>query len=178
MKIYIPVLLAVAALLSGAGPLRADSKYAFGITYDAKMLGAEKQQKAGVTLAKEEWVYEITIENKSFKDAQNVSIKYIIFEQPQNASEVGKSKQDMVRKQGGKEIPLMKNFEKVTFASEPIERNSVQLKPGYVWTSGSGKRQSKDSLSGLWIRVFVNGQQATEFTYPPSLSTREKWDAK
>ena len=151
---------------------------AIGITYDAKMLGAEKKQKAGVTLAKEEWVYQITIENKSFKDAQNVSIKYIIFEQPQNASEVGKSKEDLVRKLGGKESPLMKNFEKVTFASEPIERNSIQLKPGYVWTSGSGKRQSKDSLDGLWIRVFVNGQQATEFTYPPSLSTREKWDAK
>ena len=175
MKIFIGVLVAV---VFSAASLRADSGYSFGLTNMARKVSAEKQAKAGLNLSKEEWVYDITIENKSFKDVQNVEIKYIIFEKPQNASEVGKSKQELVRKQGQKTVPAIKNLEKITFSTEPIERTNMQLKPGYVWKSGSGKRQSKDSMSGLWVRIFVNGQQVMEFMDPPTLNTEEKWEAK
>ena len=75
-------------------------------------------------------------------------------------------------------MPAIKNLEKITFATESIERASIQLKPGYVWKSGSGKRQSKDTMSGLWIRIYVNGQQVTEFMDPTTLSADQKWDDK
>ena len=175
MKTSIRVLFAV---IFSAASLCADSGYSFAITNAARKIGAEKEAKKGVSLAKEEWVYDITIENKSFKDVQNVEIKYIIFEKPQNASDVAKTKHEMVRKQGEKTVPAIKNLEKITFATESIERSSIQLKPGYVWKSGSGKRQSKDAMSGLWIRIYVNGQQVTEFMDPTTLSADQKWDDK
>ncbi len=174
MRAFIRVFLAV---LFSAASLSADSGYSFGVTNAPRKIGAEKQQKSGVNLSKEEWVYDITIENKSFKDVQNIEIKYIIFERPQNASEVG-AKRVMVRKQGEKTVPAMKNLEKITLTTESIERTTIQLKPGYVWKSGSGNRQSKDSMSGLWVRIFVNGQQVMEFMNPQSLSANEKWDYK
>ncbi|MEI6278905.1 MAG: hypothetical protein WCQ16_05905 [Verrucomicrobiae bacterium] len=175
MKTSIGVLLAV---IFSASSLCADSGYSFGITKAARKVSAEKQMKAGLNLAKEEWVYDITIENKSFKDVQNIDIKYIIFEKTQNASDVGKTKQEMVRKQGEKTVPAMKNLERITFATESIERTNIQLKPGYVWKSGSGKRQSKDSMSGIWLRIFVNGQQVMELMDPPTLSADQKWNAQ
>ena len=86
MKTFIRILLAV---IFSAAPLCADSGYSFGITSAARKVGAEKQQKSGVNLSKEEWVYDITIENKSIKDVQNVEIKYIIFVNPRTRAKWG-----------------------------------------------------------------------------------------
>ena len=167
----------LAALISiGTGTLRADAGYNFGITKVATKLAGETSRKEGVNLAKEDWAYKVTIENKSFKDLDNVEIKYIIFMQPKMADKGSLKKAPLVRNVGEQKLASLKNFEKFTFETSVVTRTSVQLQPGYVWTSGSGNRGARDLLSGLWVRIFVNGQQVMESVEPPSIKTAEAWE--
>ena len=177
MKIIVRVfLLLVAALPLGTGSLRAEAGYGFDIIKEAKKLDVERRQSGAKQMTKEDWAYKVTIENKSFKDIQNLEIKYIVFMQPAHVG--GAVKTDMVRNQGEQKLPLFKNFEKYTFVTEPLTRFGVQLQPGYVWRKTGGNQQVKDALGGLWMRLFVNGQQVMEFVDPPTLKTKETWESK
>ena len=177
MKITIRVLLAVAAFTFGAHSLSAEGGYSFALVRESKKLGQENSQSMSTTRSKEDWAYKVTIENKSFKDAENIEIKYIIFMQPAQIGKREKGNMELVRNQGEEKVPVLKNFEKYSFVTQPVTRECTKLKAGWYYTSGASAR-AKDSLSGLWVRIFVGGKQVMESVEPPSLKTKEPWEQK
>lgn len=175
MKTLPCTILAAAILALGANFSRADNGYSFAISNELKKVGGETKQVNNEIKTKEEWAYKVTIENKSFKDAENIEVKYVIFMKPDVAGERMIGKQKLKRKAGGQTIPLIKNFDTFTFVTEAMTLTGTQLQAGWIYGNGANPR-AKDALNGFWIRVFVGGQQVTEYINPPSLKSRETWE--
>jgi len=180
MKPLLRTLLPVLFFISLTHVVRADGGYSFDVTCDQKKLEAKAGADGiGVTRKKEIWGYKVAIVNRSFKDASNVEIRYISFMKPDEAGERTPGGPAVLKRspEGNVKVPLIKNLEKYEFATEPMTLISTQLKPGYIWASGANQT-SRDVLRGLWLRIFIDGQQVSEFFTPASLKDREKWDNK
>jgi hypothetical protein len=123
-------------------------------------------------VTKEQWGYEVTIENKEFKDLTGLEIKYITFYKQEQLG--SKAAPVLKHKSGSSKIDTIKGHEKTEFHTETIELKKSSLTGGYTYADGA-KIAVQDSLAGLWIRVYQNGAQIAEFAKPTNLTTKEKW---
>ena len=121
--------------------------------------------------AKERWKYDVTLENKTFKEMTNVEIKYIVFYTQEHFG--SKDPASARRKNGSLSFPSIKPREKKSFSTEPVELKKAQLNSGWYFADG-GKEKAQDALTGIWVRVYQNGEQFAEYANPSNL-TKEQW---
>ena len=130
----------------------------------------KKASDGGTNETKEHWVYDLTIENKTFKELTNLDLKYVIFFTQERLG----VKADPTRRQqsGNFSIDSLKSHEKKSFSTNPVELNKSNLVGHWHYESGA-KPNAQDTLVGLAVRVFQGGQQFAEFANPSTL-LREK----
>src|SRR2546428_8779119 len=77
----------------------------------------------GAAVTKEHWVYDVTIENKTFKDLANLEVKYnIFFKQEQ----LGVKGPPAPRRQSGSfSIASLKPHEKKSYSTDSVELNKT-----------------------------------------------------
>jgi hypothetical protein len=126
-----------------------------------------------VQITKEHWTYDVTIENKTFKDMSGLEMKYIIFLKQEKIGQQDAA--SMQRHNGSTPIALLRAHEKKTFNTDVIELNKKILDSGWFYPDGT-RRKADDALIGLWVRVYQNGQQIGEYANPSTLMTQQKWD--
>jgi hypothetical protein len=132
----------------------------------------KKGSDGGVNKTKEHWVYEVTVENKTFKEISSLDVTYVIFYQHE---ELGvKAAPTPKRQNGNLMIPELKPHEKKSITTGPVELSKSNLVGGWMYPSGA-KPGVQDMLSGLALRVYQNGQQFAEYANPPNLA-KEKWE--
>jgi hypothetical protein len=126
----------------------------------------------GTNRTKENWVYEVTVENKTFKELAGLDVKYTIFFKQEK---LGVKADPTPKHQNGNfTIPVLKSHEKTSFTTDSVELKKSSLAGNYIYTSGA-KPNAQDTLVGLAVRVFQNGQQFAEYANPSTLA-KEKWD--
>ena len=130
--------------------------------------------EGSVATTKERWVYDVTVENKTFKEQANIEIKYIIFVNGERLGQKAAAAPAMRRQSGSVTLPSLKSHEKKALATDPIELKKANLVGGYYYPSGA-KPGAQDALAGLWVRVYQDGQQIGEYANPSTL-LREKWE--
>jgi len=168
---------AFAMILVPAVTSQASDTYSFAFTSSQKKLEGEQKTTGDEIISREQWAYNVTVENKSFRDLENLEIKYILFMKPDIAGQKMLSGHiDLKRKAGSTAIKLFKNYDKFSFTTESMELNGTQLTSGYYWGNGANPN-AKDALKGLWLRVFADGKQVAEYANPPSITSKERWDA-
>lgn len=124
------------------------------------------------TVSKEHWNYEVTVENKTFNPMAAIEVKYIIFFKTE---ELGSKAPAMQRRQGGSfSIDALKPHDKKTFTTNTVELSKSHL-TGNWYYSGGERIKAEDALGGIWVRVYLGGQQLAEYANP-SLLMKEKWD--
>jgi hypothetical protein len=124
----------------------------------------------GVNQTRERWVYDVTIENKTFRELTNLDLKYVIFFTQER---LGLKADPSKRKQiGSFSIDLLKPHEKKSFSTNPVELNSSNL-VGHWHYESDAKPNAQSTLVGLAIRVYQGGQLFAEFANPSTL-LREK----
>ena len=126
----------------------------------------------GTNKKKEEWVYDVTIENKTFKDMANVEVKYLIFYKTEKLGV--KADPTPATKAGAAPVGLLKAHEKKTITTDAVELKKANLVGEFHYASGA-KINVQDTLTGVWVRVFQDGQQIGEYANPSNL-TKEKWE--
>ena len=132
----------------------------------------KKASDGGINEIKEHWVYDVTIENKTFKEISNLDVKYVIFFRQE---QLGSKAAAAPRQQAGSfSIDSLKSHEKKSFSTNPIELNKSNLVGNWIYSSGA-KPNAQDTLFGLAIRVYLNGQLFAEFANPSNL-LRERWE--
>lgn len=125
----------------------------------------------GVNETKEHWVYDITVENKTFKDLANLDVKYVIFfTQEQLGVKAAPAKR---QESGSFTIDLLRAHEKKSFSTNPVELNKANLVGRWYYADGA-KPNAQDKLAGLGVRVYQGGQVFAEFANPSTL-LRETW---
>ncbi|MEY2492030.1 MAG: hypothetical protein QOH24_981 [Verrucomicrobiota bacterium] len=126
----------------------------------------------GTNRTKENWIYELTIENKTFKELNGLEVRYAIFF---NKEKLGVKAAPTVQHQNGTlNIPALKPHEKQTFSTDAVELDKANLVGEWHYTNGA-KPGAHDTLVGLALRIFQNGQQFAEYANPSTL-LREKWE--
>jgi hypothetical protein len=130
----------------------------------------KKASDGVVNQIKEHWIYDVTIENKTFKDLTNLEVKYVIFFKQE---QLGVKAPPTPRQQTGSfGIDVLKSHEKKSFVTDEVELNKSNLVGNWYYSSGA-KPNAQDMLVGLAIRVYQSGQQFAEFANPSTL-LREK----
>ena len=130
----------------------------------------KKASDGGANETKERWVYDVTIENKTFKELTILDLKYVIFFTEER---LGMKADPIKRQQNGSfNIDSLKSHEKKLFSTNPIQLNKSNLVGHWHYESGA-KPNVQDTLVGLAVRVYQGGQQFAEFANPSTL-LREK----
>jgi hypothetical protein len=132
----------------------------------------KKASDGGANTTKEHWRYEVTVENKTFKELGNLEVKYAIFLKQE---QLGTKSAPTPRHQNGSfSIPGLKPHEKKAFTTDSVELTKSNLVGNWIYSSGA-KINAQDTLVGLVMKMYQNGQQFAEYGNPSTL-TREKWE--
>ncbi len=167
--------LAIAALgvlivLEPLSALSAD-KINLRFTCERKRFDVGKESRGKAEIKSEEWGYSVQIENTSFKDLQGLRVDYILFG---DQDIPGSSASRELCTKGSVELADFVKNQKYTFVTESLTTISSQLDPNWRYTTG-GSTRSRGRLSGIWIKVFQNGQEVAEYVNPTSLKSKN-WD--
>ena len=82
----------------------------------------KKASDGGANETKEHWVYNVTIENRTFKELTNLDLKYVIFFRQE---QLGVKAAATPRQQSGSfSIDSLKPHEKKSFSTNPVELNA------------------------------------------------------
>ncbi len=126
----------------------------------------------GVNETKEHWIYDVTAENKTFKDLANLDVKYVIFF---TQEQLGVKAVPTKRQQRGSfAIDLLRGHQKKVFSTNPVELKKSNIVGAWIYTDGA-KPNAQDKLAGLAVRVYQGGQLFAEFANPSTL-LREEWE--
>lgn len=126
----------------------------------------------GANRTQERWAYDISIENKTFKDLTGLEVRYVVFLTREKLGE--KTAPAPERQKGSFTIDLLRSHDKRMFTTDAVELKKSNLVGNWIYTSGA-KPNAQDALIGLAIHVYQNGQLLAEFANPSNLS-RENWD--
>src|SRR4029077_8020855 len=95
----------------------------------------KKASDGGANAVKEHWVYEVTAENKTFRELGNLEVKYAIFYKQEqlgvNAAPTPRTKT------GSFSIASIRSHEKASFSTDSVELNKSHLVGNWIYTSGA-----------------------------------------
>ncbi|MFL6515615.1 MAG: hypothetical protein ACJ8M1_11395 [Chthoniobacterales bacterium] len=132
----------------------------------------KKASDGGANTTKEHWHYEVTVENRTFKEIDNLEVKYAIFYKQEKLGV--KAAPTAQHQNGSFTIAALKPHEKKSFTTDAIELAKSNLVGNWIYSSGA-KPNAQDTLVGLALRVSQNGQQFADYANPSTLG-KEKWD--
>ena len=161
MKTILGGLLAIAFLGAGLNEALALEKVTIKVLKKQDAVGAPKAANADASEAKgsDTIHYELTIENPSFADLQQLTVSYAIFVDRLTLGSKVNEPGHVDRIAGTKNIEVLTNREPQTVATNEITLGKQNLTGGYTYFNG-GRLRADDNVVGVWVRVLQNGQVA------------------
>ncbi len=135
-------------------------------------LGEEIDRKSSMAerVATKEIVYNIIVQSKTFKQLSNLDAKYMIFYYD---SQPGSNSKPTEKSQSGTEkITALAGNRFVEFQTKPLTLTTVTLDGNWYYGSGASN-QSKDRVSGVWVRVYSEDKLVGEYASPSSITKRD-----
>lgn len=135
----------------------------------------EDQHGGAVIAYKDLWGYNITITNKSQRALSDVRAEYVLFvKQDAGPGDSGKPR-PLRRVKKSTPIGDMAVYANNTFRTETVPSYRYVLKPGWVWGETGNNKPVKDSLHGMWLRIYVGKQLVLEKITSEDIAKNEKW---
>jgi hypothetical protein len=135
----------------------------------------ELLSEGAVTAYKEQWGYSLTLSNKSKRALTDLRADYVLFvkeDQGPGNKDAGKFRR-MKKSSPIDTIPLHGSL---TFRTDTVASYRYVLQPGFVWAGGGGSSKPiKDTLHGMWLRIYSGDQLVIEKVVPEDLIKTEKW---
>jgi hypothetical protein len=138
----------------------------------------KKDDGGGIIMSEEQWGYTATLFNRANMPLNGARVAYILFVKPDAEPGKDTTSAPLKQKPGSKTIDALAPHESINFRTDSIPIYKQQLKPGYIWGKTGTNTAIKDSLYGIWMRVYVGDQMVEEVVNPESLSKTEKWTVK
>ena len=137
---------------------------------------SNKKDGNGQTTSEDKWGYSVTLSNHSMKVIKGLHVEYLLFVKVEDA-ESGKDAQPLPLKRvkGAKVIDVVEGAKSITFRSDTISMFRSELKPGYFWSKTGSTQPIKDTLVGIWMRVYASDQLVAEYYNPSTLTKTETW---
>jgi hypothetical protein len=140
-----------------------------------KMAGGDIKNKVGEAgsplIRKTDLIYTITVSNNSLKDMPAMEMKYMIFLEREK---LGSKQSGLQRIKGSSAIEPLKSRQKQAIDTQDFTLSAEKLAPGWYYPGG-GKTNTRESVKGIWVRVYQGGELVNEYISPSSLSAKEQW---
>lgn len=120
----------------------------------------------------EDWQYVVTLANNTFNDMKDIEVRYIIFTKSEELGTVAGVR--VGRQYGSAKIDVLKAHDKTEFNTDAVKLQKASLPPTSYYPNGA-RMHGEASLSGLWIRIYQNGNLIAEMSRPSDLASKEKW---
>jgi hypothetical protein len=131
-------------------------------------------RKDGVTITEEDWGFSVTLRNTTAKPIEGLRGEYILFVKMDRPGEKlpgdGRLKR-VLKRLDFDPVPV---GGRVTSRTEAITARKTELAPGIVW-SGTDDSKTRDTLHGIWLRIYRGDTLVHESASPGTLATEEKW---
>ena len=146
------------------------------LEFSRAKFSTEKESQSGgaVTAYKDQWGYSLTLSNRTKKELVDVRAEYILFVKQDNTSNYRETGSKFRRAKYITKADAIPVLGKVTFRTETVPSYRYVLAPGWSWGSG-GNQPIKDTLHGMWLRLYVGDELIIEKITPEDLSKSEKW---
>jgi hypothetical protein len=138
-------------------------------------LSSEKSNDVATVQKEERYCYVVTVKNNGRYPTKELRAEYRIYWKDNFSSEQSAKNADMSSKAGDGEVGVIPAFGQAEFETKSIPISSVRLKEGWVWSDGS-RRVEKDSVYGLWLRVYAGEEIVKELISPASITNNFKWE--
>lgn len=161
--------------LGGLLPSNAETS-GIEIQWNKKIVGTDTKKTgraAELATVAEDCAYTITVANNSFKDAPTMAVKYVVFVERQRPGEQ-KGAEHVERVTGSKPVAAIKSHQKATVDTDTFTMKHAQLASGWSYKNG-GKAVAKDSIKGVWVRVYEGTNVVAEYVNPSTIRAREQW---
>lgn len=128
--------------------------------------------KNGRTLTEEKWGYSVTITNRTSQPLEQLRAEYILFATVDDIQV--KEKQGLKKKRYKSPVETIPELGKTTFRTETISAIKSKYN-GNIVAAKSGDSASRETLHGVWMRIYRGDALICETSAPESLRTTEKW---
>lgn len=128
--------------------------------------------KNGRTITEEKWGYSITVSNRTAQPIEKLRAEYVLFATVDDIQV--KEKQGLKRKRYKSAIDTVPELGKTTFRTETISAIKSKYN-GNIVAAKSGDSSSRETLHGIWLRIYHGDELVYEISAPETLRTTEKW---
>lgn len=128
--------------------------------------------KNGRTITEEKWGYSITVANRTPQPIEKLRAEYLLFATVDDVQV--KEKQGLKKKRFRSPIDTIPELGKTTFRTETISAIKSKYN-GNIVAAKSGDSSSRETLHGIWLRIYHGDELVYETSAPESLRTTEKW---
>ncbi len=147
----------------------------FEIRFTTDNTNKERTESGGIERELYSSRYEIVINNTSYEKVKNVRVEYLMLKFEDALAAQKRSEGEIRRVQGSTSIDLIGPRTEVVAKTKQIPMLETKLAPGFVW-AGGGKKTSKDTLKGIWVKIYVDDQMVQEYARPESMMRKEPWN--
>ncbi len=134
-------------------------------------------RRNGISITEEDWGYSVTLRNTTLKPVEGLRAEYILFVKADNPGESAvRADARLKRTTGALAFDPVPPGDRVTLRTQPIVVRKRELANGIVWR-GSDDAKSRDSLHGVWLRIYQGDKLVLEQASPGNLSQTESWTA-
>lgn len=157
-------------LLAMGTPLFAQD---IAITATRKNLDQKRDRDSGnKTVTTKDIVYDVTLQNKAFKPATDIEVRYMIFYKDAKAGSTEKLTE--ISTKGSQKVEDIAPNRSISVQTEPLKLTTEQLDPNWYYGNG-GKNKSEDRVTGIWFRVYSGGKMVSEYANPSTVAKRQPW---
>lgn len=124
-----------------------------------------------IEITDEDWGYTITLRNSTNHELKDLRVDYMLFSE---VEQVGGNAAALRREAGNSPFPVVAPGGRAAVRTSAITMQKVKLKGGITW-QGTNKNSTRDTLHGVWLRVYRGDELILESATPSTLTQRERW---
>jgi hypothetical protein len=148
----------------------------FDVRFSSNRGDQNKYTEGGIEYEEYNMHYDIVITNTNYdNDFEDIKVEYLIVKFEDALAAKKKSHGTIQRFKGSASHHFIKAREEVGIATEKFPMRETKLAPGFIWTNG-GKKDSKDDIRGIWIKIYVGDKLVHELSKPENMMRKESWD--
>lgn len=131
--------------------------------------------KDALSVTEEDWGYSITLKNNTRRPIEGLRVDYILYTRVDQIENTGREPTTRAKSFSQKIDPVEPGA-RITTKTEAVTTRETELRGGLRW-KGTGDDDTRDTLIGIWLRVYRGDELVLEASSPDGLSEKEKWIA-
>ncbi len=146
------------------------------VRFDSRKIKEDITLSSGATIrdaveiTDEDWGYTIALRNSGHREIKGLRADYMLFTE---VDDIG-GKAGLRRETGSVDFPAIAPSDRAVARTNAITMQKTKLKGGIVWR-GTNKNSTRDTLHGIWLRIYRGDELVLESAMPTTLTQTERW---